>query len=585
VAEADNRRDAWRRANEEYIQAKTNAGVIDIEESKKHYMTEMDRTAQQLVDTETELAGKEVFVRAMTGTTNIPSHYETLAPTNQSAIVKAQVVPPEVSAEYSDLRDTMNDQKQQLRHLLIEFQPDSPRVQGLRAQISTNEVRRFQLEKDYPSLASVKRNDPMTTTSSAVAAAPKFDLDEEMAQIQALQAKRIVLANYLAKVKADVGTLEQQETRITELAHKVDLAEKAMTDYVTRLDRVHTDERLGAGAASNINPFESPTPPYRAMAGQSKMIKKIGMAVLATFGGTIGLVLLLEFVVNQTVRRASDVEVRLGVPVFLSIPRLGINGNGRSLNDSRPALLLPEHATNGHGPNGNGAAAETPAKSNGKPQDLEMALWDPRHILHPFCEALRDRLINFFEVKNLTHKPKLVTVTGCEEGAGVSSIAAGLAASLSETGDGNVLLVDMNNQGTAQQFYRGDLACGLDEALEISEKRDSAMVQDNLYVVTGQSNNDKLPRALPKRFRHLVPRLRASDFDYIIFDMPPISQTSVTLQLARFMDTVLIVAESEKTDREVLRKATALLNESKTNVGVVLNKSRSYLPKRLQQEL
>jgi len=45
------------------------------------------------------------------------------------------------------------------------------------------------------------------------------------------------------------------------------------------------------------------------------------------------------------------------------------------------------------------------------------------------------------------------------------------------------------------------------------------------------------------------------------------------------------VAESERTDREVLRKAAALLEESKTNVGVVLNKGRNYVPKRLRQDI
>ena len=69
-----------------------------------------------------------------------------------------------------------------------------------------------------------------------------------------------------------------------------------------------------------------------------------------------------------------------------------------------------------------------------------------RHPLRRFYEGLRDRLVVYFEVKNLPHKPKLVGVTSCGQGAGVSSIATGLAASLSETGEGNVLLVDMNDR-------------------------------------------------------------------------------------------------------------------------------------------
>jgi len=156
---------------------------------------------------------------------------------------------------------------------------------------------------------------------------------------------------------------------------------------------------------------------------------------------------------------------------------------------------------------------------------------------------------------------------------------------MSETGDGKVLLVDMNLQeGETHQYQNGNYSCGLDDFLE-NGMRTLPMVQDNLYVVKGATNGEKPPRLLPKRFIQLVPELKASDYDYIIFDMPPVSQISVTPSLARFMDMVLVVVESEKTDRDVLKRAMSLLGGSKANVGVILNKGRTYVPHRLQQEL
>jgi Mrp family chromosome partitioning ATPase len=192
--------------------------------------------------------------------------------------------------------------------------------------------------------------------------------------------------------------------------------------------------------------------------------------------------------------------------------------------------------------------------------------------------------MTYFEMINLTHKPKLVAVTSCDPKAGVTTTAAGLASSLSETGEGNVLLVDMNvRDGEAHHFFKGKLTCPLEEVFE-NGKRGDAMGQGNLYVAQDAEGADKLPRVMPKRFSHLVPKMRASDYDYIIFDMPPISQISITPRLARFMDMVLLVVESEKTDQEAAKRATKILTESKTNVGVVLNKSREYLPRRLQQD-
>jgi Mrp family chromosome partitioning ATPase len=253
-----------------------------------------------------------------------------------------------------------------------------------------------------------------------------------------------------------------------------------------------------------------------------------------------------------------------------------LNGNARSLSSGRKQALLSEGA---------GQASQAGNDTSRQVAHTELAPWDPRHILRPFYDALRDRLITFFEVSGLTHKPKLVAVTSCGKGSGVSTVAAGLAASLSETGDGNVLLVDMNEHSNAtHQFYRGELACGLDDALEMT-RRDNALVQDNLYVVTEKGNSEKLSNALPKRFRALVPKLKASDYDYIIFDMPPMSQISITPRLARFMDMVFMVVESEKTDRDVVKRAAAMLKETKTNVGIVLNKGRNYVPRRLEQQL
>jgi Mrp family chromosome partitioning ATPase len=255
------------------------------------------------------------------------------------------------------------------------------------------------------------------------------------------------------------------------------------------------------------------------------------------------------------------------MPLFLTIPRLRLPSS-RLLST---AADLEEPKYSGIGPGGvNGKAAT--------------ALWERNHGLRPFHEALRDRLLNFFEVREVTHKPKLVAVTSCAEGAGVSSIATGLAAALSETGDVNVLLVDMKTEReAAHSFSQGKPVCGLAEALE-SDTRGGALVQQNLYVVSANNAGDKVKRVLPRKFSHFMPKLMASDYDYVIFDMPPISQTSITGRIAKYMDMIFIVIESEKTDREVAKRAAALLAESKAKVATIFNRSRDYVPAWLHQE-
>jgi len=144
--------------------------------------------------------------------------------------------------------------------------------------------------------------------------------------------------------------------------------------------------------------------------------------------------------------------------------------------------------------------------------------------------------------------------------------------------------VDMNlEHGAAQHFFKGNACCGLDIALD-KETKNEAMVKENLYVVSGESKNYELSRILPKRFATLVPKFEASEYDYIIFDMPAVSQTSVTARLARFMDMILLVVESEKTDREVVQQVNGWLAESGATVGAVLNKTRKYIPSSLHSD-
>jgi Mrp family chromosome partitioning ATPase len=145
--------------------------------------------------------------------------------------------------------------------------------------------------------------------------------------------------------------------------------------------------------------------------------------------------------------------------------------------------------------------------------------------LKPFCEAIRDRLGVFFEVNNMAYKPKLVAVTGLAENAGASTLAEGLAAAFSEMSEGKVRLVDRP-------------------------------------VST-------------KGFYNMLAEFKRSDLDYVIFDLPCLGDTSATLPLARFMDTVLLVVEAEKSSRNAVKRAYAQL-AAKTNVSVVFNKSRSY---------
>jgi Mrp family chromosome partitioning ATPase len=204
--------------------------------------------------------------------------------------------------------------------------------------------------------------------------------------------------------------------------------------------------------------------------------------------------------------------------------------------------------------------------------------------MRPYCDAIRDRLGLYFELNNLTHKPKLVGVAGFSEAAGASTLATGLAASLSESNEGKVLLVDVNlGPEEVHPFFKGKPAYSLTTALKLRSEISSA--SDNLYLATvGSSSSGELAQVGLKKFFAMLPNMKASDFDYIIFDMLPLHQTSPTWGMAAFMDKLLLIVEAEKNNRDVIKRGYMKLTAQRANIAMVINKTRSYVPKSLDWE-
>jgi uncharacterized protein involved in exopolysaccharide biosynthesis/Mrp family chromosome partitioning ATPase len=586
IQETDQLHSKLAQTEDQLRNAKEKLGIISLDDTKKMFSEQIAKIQQQLLDADAELVGREAEVATMSkllpgdfsGVTNMLSGSNSGKASGGPTTTAVAVAPPEKADEYNRICELLDSLRKKEQDLLLYLTPGTTLVKGLHEQVAANEKAKKELETKYPNLLVAK----VSYTNSVVAdptTGRRMDIVSEMSSVSALQAKIRKLTEQLDQLRKEAAAVGKEEGNITELNREMQIQATQYYNYKKNLDLARMDEKLSASKV-NISVIQSPSPPRR---DNSKLQKQMATVALGGIAAAFALAFLIEFYVDQSLRRPADVELKLGLPLFLTIPRLSLNGHSRRLTGKTPLLLARDNHARSED-DGNQGANSSPKGPNGAPE-LELAPWDPKHTLRPFSETLRDRLITYFEIKNLTHKPKLVAVTSCAEGSGVSTIAAGLAASLSETGDGNVLLVDMNlSNGAARQFHKGDLACGLEDVLAM-EKRENALVQDRLYVASEALESDQLPRAFPNRLKNLVPKLKASDYDYIIFDMPPVTQISVTPRLAKFMDMVLMVVESEKTDCQVVRHASSLLAESKANVGIVLNKRRSYVPHRVQQEL
>jgi uncharacterized protein involved in exopolysaccharide biosynthesis/Mrp family chromosome partitioning ATPase len=518
---------------------KAKAGITSYAESTAALGAALRKAEDDLYNAEEELAGQRERVKAMT---------EASAATAESKEAAARIATAKDVQRYQALTTRINQLRQHELDLLSKYTPSSPAVKLNQEQIDTLEKQKDALEERFPDLARA---------ADAAGGAP-MTLASEKGRLVEMQARVNNIKARLANLREGMRRLSDVGTQIAELERNQELEIANYKYFKGTLEKARIDEALDPSKMPNISAVQRPSPPARVYGKRDKTVK---MLAAGGFGLAIALVLLKELFLNQTVKRADELEARLGTRLLVSVPYSGRNGRSR-LPWKKPGRAL--------------------AVVGGK-ERAEIPPWEPTHFIRPYAAAIRDRLGLYFELNQVTHKPKLVGVTGFRAGAGISTLAAGVAAALSEVGDGKVLLVDVNlGPGEVHPFFNGRPALPLTAALSANGSLPSAA--ENLYLATVGPSAPGVAQLGLKKFFDLMPNLQASDFDYVIFDMPPIGQTSPSLGIAGFMDKVLLVVEAEKTNREVVKRGYEALRASRDNVSVVINKTRTYVPKWLEGE-
>ncbi len=534
---------------------KFEAGVPDLEESKKAYQRHISNLQDDLFSAQRKLAESE----AMYGEFMADS-------TNSTALV----VPLDKADEYRQTVRRVEQLKKEVSAKLEEYTPLHPDVVKRKDKIAQLTQRLAELEKENPSIAALGL---AMGTVGAGTNESSMNISASLSDIKMLKRKVDGYSNQLASVKAEAFRLMDFERQITELERRRTAEQKNYDSIQVNLDQARQDDSKGAGRVTGMYLTQSPTP---AGPDMKKLFKMVGIAFGGCVGIGFGLAFLIDLILDRTIRRRQDVIRHLHLPVFLTIP--DTNWKNR--------IHFPWLIANGHGKPS--LSDETQDESATASPSMAVAHWDPTNHLQSHVEGLRERLITHFEVNNVNHKPKLVAVTSCDHGAGVTTLSAGLAAALSKTGDGSALLVDMNTaDGKTHSFYKGKPGCGPSEVLDASEANQNEAFHAGLSLSTvspEQRKQDRLAKLLPPSFNHLVPKLKASEYDYIVFDMPRVSARSVTARLSGQMDIVLMVIESERTGQQRAGRAMALMREARATMVAVLNKCRNYVPARLAND-
>lgn len=205
-----------------------------------------------------------------------------------------------------------------------------------------------------------------------------------------------------------------------------------------------------------------------------------------------------------------------------------------------------------------------------KPVNL-IAYEDPTSSITEQYRLIRTNI----EFASVDKQIKTIVVTSPSPGDGKSMTAANLAIILAQQ-DKRVLLVDADLRKPSVHYtFKVDNRYGLTNLLtkqNILEKSKLKTSLLNLDVLTSGPIPPNPAELLNSKNMELIIEELNNNFDYIIFDTPPVLAVTDAQVLANKCDGIVMVISSGKTTKKEALKTKDLLYKIKTPLlGVVLN--------------
>ncbi len=545
-------------------QLRTNSGIISLADAVGALSAQSSRTKENLMAAKAELAEQNAKLRALEKQPGPPAIGGQGPRNGDSEPEKGSkdALPLQIISQYKSGLDVLAILQKRDMELSLKFKPGNRLIALNRQQISEYESRRKDLVERYPDLA----NEAVLLETGLKS--PQLDLLSERLRLTTLTARVEIYNQQLDEIKQLFDEQYAIGSQIDSLERKKQMEDAEYRSMELNLKNAIVDRKLDPSSMPNTKMIQRPSiPTYPTY---DKVTQKI---ILGLAGGGmalgVGLAFLIELLLDRRIKRPIEIQARLQLPLLLSIPYIRRKDRG--------GLML----SHGSGAPRIGRGGDTDLSAVEEKETPDSAIRRANHFILPYSETVRDRIIFNFEVNNVTHKPKLVAVTGLSEGAGASTIAAGLAKSFSEINGAKVLLVDLSSLHPEENPIFGEIARhSLSGALQLARNTNFKQAAQSLYYASATARRDEtgLTTFSPMHLYELMPHLQASAFDYIIFDMPSINQTSRTLTMAGLMDKVLLVLDAENTSRDALKWGYSELVKGRADVSCIFNKTRSHAP-------
>jgi len=188
-----------------------------------------------------------------------------------------------------------------------------------------------------------------------------------------------------------------------------------------------------------------------------------------------------------------------------------------------------------------------------------------------------DRIVVEIHLKKQKENYTSFLISGCEPGAGTTTIAINLAISMALAGWKTVLVDADMRKGADYKRLNEDTEKGLSEYLSgDGSKAEEIIYGTNYellhYIPSGLAEKNAVSLLCSAQMQQLMKSLQEK-YDYVIIDVPSINSAIDTTILAPKVDAVVLVTAQGDGEIKMVRKAKQELDKIGANIlGIIVNK-------------
>ncbi len=355
------------------------------------------------------------------------------------------------------------------------------------------------------------------------------------AERQGLEKKFRTLSNIRANYQQQLAVMPSLEKQQQGLERKLESAKNGYENLVSRLQEIQVAEKQTIGNARIVQPAQIPKKPVISKT-------KILLASGSIFAGVLLSIAAAFFVdlIDRSLKTVKETETFFGYTLLGLIPKYKPNNFVNAVQDIEDAVY---------------------------PQVITTT--SPRTLVHEAYQMLQANL------KFISHrKVRKIVVTSAVSAEGKSEVSANLAAVIAQSGK-RVLLVDADMRKPTQHHLWSLInSVGLSHLLVGQGVFSQAVhkVTEFLSVLTaGVIPPNPLSLIDSEGMTSLV-EIFAENYDYVIFDTPPLVGIADAAVLGKMADGILLVTRPGVLDSPSAAAAKSLLERSEANVlGIIAN--------------